>query len=179
MRRLIPLFLLLPLGLALAAPPAAKLPEDRTRLPGALTFEVGFASAVGEVGLAYTRRVSEHLALEGGLGYGWTGAQLSLMPKLVFGSAHDRFVTGVGFSLSLPGAELSRGGRQPVVWVNFDALGYEHHARGGFVFSVAVGTTTSLVHGITEPVEENNAGSVQLFGYTLPQFRIGLGFAGP
>jgi hypothetical protein len=165
------------LGWAQEAP--SKLPRDRAMLPGTLVFQVGFASALGEVGLAYTHRISNVFALEGGLGYGWTGAQLSLMPKLVFGSDHDRFVTGVGLSLSVPGAELSRGGRQPVVWVNFDALGYEHHGWGGFVFSVAVGTTTSLVHGITEAVDENNAGSVQLFGYTLPQFRIGLGFSGP
>ena len=151
-------------------------PDAGTELPSTLVFNLGFASAVGEVGVAFEHDFAENFSLEAGGGFGWTGAQLSLMPKLAFGSAHDRFVTGAGLSVSVPGAKLSNGTDEVVLWLNVDLAGYEYRSGSGFVFTIAAGFATSLSSGITAAIDENNAGSVDLSGYTVPQVRLGVGF---
>jgi hypothetical protein len=176
----LPQLLLLALLSQAAGLPAPVSPprtiERRAPFSSSLVFNVGFASAVGELGVAFEHDLAENFAIEAGGGFGWTGAQLSLMPKLVFGSEHDRFITGAGLSVAVPAAKLEDGTHEVVVWLNVDLGGYEHRAEGGFVFTISAGFTTSLSSGITAAIDENNAGSVNLSGYTLPQVRLGFGF---
>lgn len=59
----------------------------------AVALNVGVASAVGEVGVTYAFRVLTVLELELGVGWGYSGAQASFMPKLTFGTVAHRVVT--------------------------------------------------------------------------------------
>src|SRR5262245_11589098 len=67
-----------------------------------LRFDGGFASALGLGGLAYTYAATPSALIEVGAGLGFSGLQLSVMPKLSVGSERNRFVAGAGVSVGLP-----------------------------------------------------------------------------
>jgi len=108
-----------------------------------LRLDVGFASALGFGGVAYSYLASEHFQLEAGVGAGLTGVQLSLMPKLTAGSQRHKFVLGAGVSLGVGTQSLIRSDSAVVPFANVD-VGYQYVSRGGFTFNIAVGPTIVL-----------------------------------
>jgi len=136
----------------------------RARADQRLGFDIGAFSAVGEVGLTYSAeyRVSR---IELGLGAGLTGYQVSAMPKLSLGSPSDHYLGGAGLSLSLP----TDGQFEEVVWLNVDALGYEHRSPGGWSVQVSLGFTYALTH-----VRHASDFSIPA-GVLFPQARLGFG----
>jgi hypothetical protein len=68
--------------------------------PNKLSLVLGLASPWGEAGIAYQRKLSDSFALEGGLGTGLTGAQVVLLPKVLFGSGTSRLYLEAGPSLT-------------------------------------------------------------------------------
>jgi hypothetical protein len=142
----------------------------------ALRANLGLFSALGEFGVTYSVLPLENLELEAGVGYGFTGPQLSLMPKLVLGARHHRFTSGVGLSLSYTDAYTRRGndlveGDRAVTWLNVDGLGYEYRSEGGLSLTVALGVTVSLSHGALRGSEA----AIPLEGLWEPQVRLGIG----
>lgn len=111
----------------------------------AVGVDLGVASAVGVAGVTLTRAFTDQARLEGGVGYGLSGLQLSLMPKWVFGRGRDHFVTGVGLAIAFPGDSRSASGHP--LWLNVDVAGYEHRFDSGLAVSAAVGLTGGLGGG--------------------------------
>lgn len=133
-----------------------------TLLPAAhvLEAEVGIAAPTGFVGLTYAADIEGPLQLEGGVGLGFSGVQLSLMPRLNFelsgGGAETshRYVLGVGvsaglrnrregkdFDVLLADSELAHSN---TLWLNIDVAGYEARFANGFVFAVGIGAAIGL-----------------------------------
>ena len=151
----------------------ASAPPSPSR--NAFCFNVGAASAVGFLGLTYARDLGSVLQLELGVGAGATGAQISLMPKLILAgsSASDRVLFGAGVSVGIPGAKLYPAGTYVLMpWINVDLLGYEHRATSGFDFLIAGGITTALRHATVRFCDE--CATMDLHG-THPQLRIAFG----
>ena len=144
--------------------------------PNAIAINLGLGSAVGYVGLTYARTVVPRLELEAGVGYGYTGTQLSLMPKLALGRGSEHFVLGVGPSFGTPGTIVD-GVRRAVPWINVDA-GYEHRGADGFFFLFAMGTATCLAPWLQKALSEDfGPDRVHSPGDTTFQTRIALGVA--
>jgi hypothetical protein len=147
--------------------------------PNTLRLDVGVASAVGTLGIAFARTFGGLLQMEAGVGTGYSGTQLSLMPKIVLGSRDVYFVTGAGLSVASPTNPLHATGH--LVWLNVDAVGLELISRHGFTFQGSAGITKGLGGGSIctnwidgcEPGEKlPNAATV--WG---PQFRVGWGYS--
>jgi len=93
------------------------------------------------------------------------------MPKIALGTPHDRFVAGVGMSLS--SGPDGHGMEWRVPWVNVDALGYEHRFPSGLSLALALGITTPLArfhYDISELGDTVKPGEI------FPQFRVGVGY---
>ena len=133
--------------LLLAAPLSARAqaladgdgPQPR---PTTLRLDLGVASAVGTLGITLTRTFDDFFQLEAGVGTGYSGTQLSLMPKIVLGSRDVFFVSGAGFSVAVPTDPLHSTGHP--VWLNVDAVGLELISTHGFTFEGSAGITKGL-----------------------------------
>lgn len=130
-----------------------------------LGVDVGAFSAVGEAGLTYSAAYLPEFRVELGLGTGFTGYQLSAMPKLALGSLSDHYLGGAGVSVSLP----RNGEYERVVWLNVDALGYEHRFTSGWSLQFSLGVTIALTD--VSPGGELPVRS----GFWVPQARFGVG----
>lgn len=143
--------------------------------PNGIGVDFGFASAVGALGVTYTRAFDETIRLEAGLGLGFSGTQLSLMPKFVFGGPRDHFVTGLGLAVTFPTDGKIADGNP--VWLNYDALGYEHQFESGIGLSFAVGIDYGIGGGrfcILECEVDSDKESVRgMLGF---QGRIGVAY---
>jgi hypothetical protein len=163
--------------LAVAAARTAAADEQRGAIPRhRLGLDVGLASALGSVGADYQAAPLSWLRLEAGVGWGPTGMQLSLMPKLALGGRTFHFTSGVGASLAVGGGQ-ARAGHGPasriIPWLNFDGLGVEVRSRSGLSFQAAIGLTMPLAdfhYDIADLGDTVHAGEV------LPQGRIGVGW---
>lgn len=140
--------------------------------------DVGVGSAVGSVGLALARAAGDYAQIEAGVGIGGSGVQLSLMPKLLFGSPFNHFICGAGLSLAVPTNPAEATGYP--IWLNVDVVGFEHLSDNGFAFLIAAGLTQGLGNGRAcgdvNPCDD----PLQLKDVTrilLPQFRVGLGYS--
>jgi hypothetical protein len=120
-------------------------PDLTERARSAVGLDLGIASAVGLGGVTLTRQVTSHLRVEAGVGLGITGVQLSLMPKVVFGGERDYFVAGAGISVTVLSDSQYVSGYP--LWLNVDALGYEHQFDSRLAFSLALGLTGGLGGG--------------------------------
>jgi hypothetical protein len=140
---LVSLSLLPAIGAAAGAP--TSVGDVTERAPTAVGVDLGVASALGLGGVTLTRRLASHLRLEGGVGLGITGVQLSLMPKLVFGGERDYFIAGAGISVTVLSDSQYVSGHP--LWLNVDAMGYEHQFDSGLAFSLALGLTGGLGGG--------------------------------
>jgi hypothetical protein len=139
-------------------------------------LELGVASAVGIAGVDYQFAPSPWLRLEGGAGWGPTGAQFSIMPKIALGSGRCAFIAGFGPSLAVGGQQAAAGhGPNPgtIPWLNLDVPGIECHSRSGVSFQATVGLTMPLVDfhwDLADVGETTHAGAL------LPQGRVGVGW---
>jgi len=164
-----------------------------------IRIDGGLASALGFGGASYTYAPPRtRFGIEAGAGVGYTGLQLSVMAKLYLGSAHDRFVAGVGPSLGLdyfwkgyptcPGYPTESQCAGTNYWLNLDLVGYEHRWRNGLAFSIAFGAAVGLGgsaeycwHFIDPGYCAYEAGyGVKLRegvrGHAFPQMRMGVGY---
>jgi hypothetical protein len=170
-------------GLAVAFATGAVLPaavacaDERHH---AVKIDVG-GSAVGFVGVEYLYSPQSMVEVETGVGLGYTGLQISFMPKLVLGEGRDHFVAGAGLSATLPGvdAPLSLGkfttGRP--IWLNLDLLGYEHRFDQGLFLSFALGLTKGLGGGRACELDCGAGDYVRdVSKFTGATIRLGLGY---
>lgn len=172
---------------ALAAPPVEVVSETAPLPPPALRVDLGLGSPVGSLGVVYSRPVSPQLAVEGGLGIGASGLQLSAMGKLRLGSGRTRFTPGVGVSLGIPldrdsptfhtghPANDDEAYGRPVTmgWLDLDLAGVEYRSRGGLVLSVSGGVTFALTKAHWDFIDLGN--DIEPFD-PVPQLRFGMGW---
>jgi hypothetical protein len=160
----------------LAAPSVAAHAEPVPVARHRVGIDLGVASAVGTAGVSYQLALLPWLRLEAGVGYGPTGTQLSLMPKVAMGGARCRFATGFGASLAVGGQQATAGhGPQPaaIPWLNLDAAGLECRSYAGLSFQAALGVTMPLAdfhYDVADLGDTVHAGEV------LPQGRVGIGW---
>ena len=135
-----------PTGTPEVAAPAlagrSSLPEALPK--NALAFNLGVASAIGEIGVTYMVTPLPPIELEVGLGQGYSGTQLSFMWKLSFGSRRHRATTGIGIASTVAASAYTR---DNPLWLNVDVLGYEFRADGGLFFAIAAGLFKGLGGG--------------------------------
>jgi len=149
-------------------------PANRQRIG----IDFGFASAVGIVGVDYQFAPVSWFRLEGGAGWGPTGAQVSLMPKVALGHTTCAFTAGFGASVAVGGHPVASGpghGPSPdaIPWLNLDLPGVECRVRSGFSLQAALGATMPLADfhwDFTDLGDTVHAGSI------LPQLRVGIGW---
>jgi hypothetical protein len=161
---------------------AADLPAADEPPPwiAAVRGDVGVGSAIGAVGAALVLRAARYVQVEIGTGLGGSGVQLSFMPKLTIGDPQDHFVFGAGVSVAFPWQGTSATGHP--VWLNLDAVGYEHMSRRGFAFLAAAGLTGGVGGGRACDFRHNAIcdDATQLTNVSnlwAPQFRLGFGHA--
>jgi hypothetical protein len=141
-----------------------------------LGLDAGLASAVGSIGGTYQYAPLSLMRIEGGVGWGPSGAQLSLMPKVAFGSSTCAFVAGFGASVALGGATAAAGhGPNPttIPWLNLDLPGIECRTRSGFSYQATLGLTMPLVAFHWDVAD---TGDTIKAGAILPQGRAGIGW---
>jgi len=149
----------------------------------AVRVDAGFLSAVGELGVVYQADVSEHVALEGGAGVGFTGIQLSGMVKGTLPAWSGELTTGVGLSLAVPAlgmgvqSEYVDGEAVPsgetIPWLNLDLIGFQRQ-YGSTVLAMALGVTAPLRRWTYDVAEVGDTvDALSLF----PQARVGVGRA--
>ncbi len=160
------------------ARPAAAEPQQAVRI------DAGLLSAVGELGVVYQADVSDHVAVEGGAGLGFTGVQLSAMVKGTLPIGSGKLTTGVGLSLAMPAlgikgaqTEYVDGEAVPsgetIPWLNVDVIGWQRQ-HGRTVVSAALGVTAPLRSWRYDVVEVGDTVDAMT---PLPQGRIGIGRA--
>jgi len=151
---------------------ASPAPEPRT----GIGLDVGIGSALGELGVTLTESVGRVARLELGAGVGVSGYQLSFMPKIALGQPHDHFVAGVGLSVAFPDNAYIASGHP--IWLNVDALGYEHRFDTGIAISSTVGFSGGLGGGRLcfppDGCEEQFQEPVTHWWF--PQARVGLAY---
>lgn len=123
------------IALASAAPAAEAASLERQRHD--MRLNLGLASAVGYFGYTYSYSPVKLLELEAGTGLGYTGLQLSLMPKLSLGSLRHRFIAGAGVSSGVDPRE------RVSFWLNTE-LGLAWRSSTRFSLLVAAGVTVGL-----------------------------------
>src|SRR5829696_1114596 len=85
-----------------AAVSTATLESEERHRTTAVRAEIGIAAPTGFVGASVSRDVATAFRLEGGLGFGLSGLQLSTLGRFVLGNQNHRFVPALGFSLGIP-----------------------------------------------------------------------------
>jgi hypothetical protein len=169
-------WLLVTLALAVCAPRAAHAGEDFD-LPTRhrLGLDLGLGSALGVIGVGYQYAVDRLQRVEAGVGWGFSGVQLSGMYKLGFGGKSCRFIVGLGASLALGGAAAEGHGPDPfwIPWLNLDAPGFECHTDFGLSFQGTLGATMPLVRFHYDFVD--TGGDIGA-GKVFPQARFGVGW---
>jgi hypothetical protein len=143
----------------------------------AIGVDVGFGSAVGALGITLTRAFGANLEIELGTGIGVSGYQLSVMPKLVLGEPRNHFVAGAGLSVAFPDNPANSRGHP--IWLNVDAIGFEHINYHGIAFLAALGFTRGLGGGqlcTAGPFDScgPKEGWVDVSTQFGPQFRVGI-----
>jgi hypothetical protein len=141
-------------------------------------FDLGVASAVGLAGVDYQLAPWRWSRLEGAVGWGPTGVQLSIMPKLALGSGSCAFVAGAGASLAIGGQQAMTGPEhepRPLVipWLNVDVPGVECRTPSGLSVQATLGFTMPLVDFHWDLAD---VGATMHAGSILPQGRVGVGW---
>lgn len=157
-----------------AGPPRVPEPKPAELPASALAFNVGVASAVGELGVTYMLMPRAPLELEIGMGWGYSGMQLSGMAKLSFGARSHRVTTGIGIASTISPSQVTR---DNPTWLNVDILGYEFRSDGRFFFALAVGLFEGLGGGgvCGGDCEGGNQYAVDVTRYLGPQGRMLVG----
>lgn len=139
-----------------------------------LRLDVGLASPIGEIGVSAQRWLFDTLALDLGVGYGYSGAQTSLMAKLAFGSLRQTFTLGVGPSLSwrVP----VHPGETNLSWVNGE-LGYQHPVSEDWFFAASAGVAMGVAGKWKTACTPflDNCQPQDIAGHPFPSIRVGVG----
>lgn len=141
-----------------------------------LGADLGLASALGIAGVDYQFAPFPWLRLEGAAGWGLTGAQFSMMPKIALGGQTCAFTAGIGPSFSVGGQQAAAGhGPNPGVipWLNLDLPGLECRSQSGFSVQATLGLTMPLADFHYDIAD--TGGTVKA-GEILPQARAGIGW---
>lgn len=141
-----------------------------------LGADLGLASALGTAGVDYQFAPFHGLRFEGAAGWGPTGAQLSVMPKVALGGGNCVFTAGFGASLALGGHPAEAGhGPNPgaIPWLNLDLPGIECRSPSGFSVQATLGLTMPLADFHYDFAE---LGDTIKAGDLLPQGRVGIGW---
>jgi len=155
---------------------AAQVGSAPTGIQQRVGADFGVASASGLAGVNYQIAPVRWLRLEGAVGWGPTGAQLSLMPKIAIGGERCAFTAGFGSSLAVGGQQAETGhGPNPgtIPWLNLDVPGIECRFHSGFSFQATLGLTMPLAdfhYDVAEVGDTIHAGQI------LPQGRAGIGW---
>jgi hypothetical protein len=144
---------------AVTAPAPAPAPRNK------LALVAGLGSPWGALGAAYQRALGESVALETGVGYGLTGAQVALLPKLLVGSGKGRFYIQAGPSMTIRPSGYG-------VWAAGEIGG--EFSLGRWVLSVGGGAGV-LVEG-SLPICFFDCNTLQP-GHWLPETRLSFGRA--
>jgi hypothetical protein len=149
--------------------------------PTGLRAELGLGTSSGVVGAVIWRDLAPAVRVEGGVGAGFSGFQLSALLKLVAGRDH-RFVAGAGVSVGVPlngGSIFKERHDGPAIvmpWLNVDPLGYEYRSHEGWTFTMEVGVTTPLRRAHWDLVDDFG-GNVQPLKTWYPGGHFGFGKA--
>jgi hypothetical protein len=169
--------LMLASGAALAQESSHALPSE-TAKRNLVQGSLGLGSPVGAMGISYTYAPIPEAGVELGGGLGFSGYQLALMPKLSLGNGRDRFVVGVGPSLSI---DRWQAPQKTYVgyWLNGE-VGYQHQTASGLSVLVAAGFTYGLGgeirgHEASAYGDSARAWDQPIAGRLLPQGRIAVG----
>jgi len=173
----------------LASAPAAHADEPVAAVASpfakrAVRVDAGAGSAVGFLGVVWSRPQSERFAYELGVGLGLSGVQASAMGRLRLGQGDVRFTPGVGLSLGMPmlsafSGDLEHvqgeptGGPSPMLWADLDVVGLELRTRGGFVLSASAGLNVAITPG---HFDVGDIGGNVNPGDFSPQARLGMGW---
>jgi len=152
--------------------------QDELRSPARhrLGADLGLASALGLVGVDYQFAPAPWMRLEAATGWGPTGAQFSMMPKIALGGGTCAFTAGVGASLAIGGQQAAAGhGPDPDVipWLNVDLPGVECRSPSGLSVQATLGLTMPLVDFHWDLAD---VGDTVKAGTILPQGRAGIGW---
>jgi hypothetical protein len=158
-------------GVAFLARSAAAHPDGT-----GVGASAGIASPVGYGGVTLTQAFLDHARLELGGGYGYTGWQLSAMPKFATGSGEWRIVTGPGISVAIPTDPHTASGHP--VWLNVD-IGAEYDLTPSVSVNASLGLTAGLGGGdLCLPIDHCDSASPGKLNpvtkYWLPQGRVGV-----
>ena len=162
-------------------------PEDTVSSPPyprrwAVMANVGTFSAIGLAGVTGVYRARPWLELEAGVGLGFSGLQIEVMPRLVFGKGVQHFVMGVGPSqgIGLEEVGFARRGYR-TTWINAE-LGYELRSHSGLGLLIVSGLTAGVA-GCTDTCDHNETSeshalsfSTYAQDYVVPQGRIAVGY---
>jgi hypothetical protein len=145
---------------AVTAPAHAHAPRNK------LALVAGLGSPWGELGAAYQRALGESFAIETGVGYGLTGAQAALLPKLLIGSGKGRFYIQAGPSLTI--------GSGTAVWAAGEIGG--EFSFGRWVLTCGGGAGV-LVDGSVRAPGFAGPGSTVTPWFVVPETRLSFGRA--
>jgi hypothetical protein len=167
-------------ALLMCVPGVAAAQESAQALPAVtaknlLQGSLGFGSPVGALGLSYIYLPVRQAELEIGGGIGFTGYQISAMPKLSLGR-NDRLLIGLGPSVSI---DTSDQPKQSCVgyWLNGE-IGYRHSTPAGLSVLAAVGVGYGLSGTIHTRCGGDCGSSVSdesVAGRWVPEARIAVG----
>jgi hypothetical protein len=169
------------------APPPVEVATAPTLPAPTLRVDLGLASPIGGLGVVFSRPVARWLGIEGGLGLGFSGLQMSGMAKLRLGGDRWWFTPGLGLSVGLPvGSDEptfhrghtgpngeKRGAAVTMGWVDVDLVGVEYRGPSGFVLQASAGVTGALTEAHYDVAD---LGSDVGPGTFAPQVRLGLGW---
>jgi hypothetical protein len=161
------------------APRAAAAETTAVARQHRVGIDLGVASAIGLAGVGYQFAPVPWLRLEGGVGWGPTGTQFSIMPKIAPNTTRVcTFTTGVGAALAVGGVQAEEGPGHgphpdPLPWLNVDAAGIECRLTNGLSFQGALGVTLPLADFHYDFVD---TGDTIRAGQLLPQGRTGIGW---
>jgi hypothetical protein len=151
------------LARAEAPPVAVTAPAPRNKL----ALVAGLGSPWGELGAAYQRALGESFAIETGVGYGATGIQAALLPKLLVGSGKGRFYIQAGPSLTI-GSHIG-------VWAAGEIGG--EFSLGRWVLTFGAGAGVLVGGSARQPIDFSGPGSTLRPWFVMPETRLSFGRA--
>ncbi|HEY0709547.1 MAG TPA: hypothetical protein VGG33_22240 [Polyangia bacterium] len=137
-------------------------------------MDLGVGSPVGFVGLSLSRWLGTHAAIEGGVGYGYTGLQLSLLAKAALASGQNLCSLAGGPSTSL---SVKNDSNQPrLTWAHAE-LGCQRLERD-FLIAISAG----VAFGIRGQFQafclfplDSDCKPINIEGRVFPMIRVGVG----
>lgn len=145
---------LVPVVAAADSQAVTKTADDGYAANSRITGTLGLFSPIGSLGIEYAHAVHPNAELALGFGYGFSGPQAAIMPRLRTGSGPVSVSLGVGVSggpLVLPEFCLwsdycGEDTKTTALWANAE-LGVQVASRSGTTFRLFAGTGRVVAHG--------------------------------